>query len=235
MDTRSDEITAAAPPPAIGFRPAAVLFDMDGLMIESERTLLECWRQSAAELQLALDDALWLSMIGLSDKVCRQMLHDRLRTDQAEALTARLGALYGARVEAGLPLRPGTRRILDWVEGIGLARAVVTSTHRWRTEQKLERCDLQRYFVTVVTGDEVRESKPAPDIYLLAAARLGVEPARCVVLEDSVPGVRAALAAGMTPIQVPDLVAPDAAVRALGHRIVASLDEARALIAPALA
>ncbi|MCF7222285.1 HAD family hydrolase [Marilutibacter chinensis] len=220
--------------PAIGFRPAAVLFDMDGLMIESERSLLECWRQAAAELRLALDDDLWLSMIGLSDKVCRQMLHDRLQADQAEALGARLGELYGQRVEAGLPLRPGTRRILDWIDGVGLPRAVVTSTHRWRTEQKLDRCGLQRYFETVVTGDEVRESKPAPDIYLLAAERLRVEPARCVVLEDSVPGVRAALAAGMTPIQVPDLVVPDAAVRALGHRIVASLDEARALIEPAL-
>jgi beta-phosphoglucomutase-like phosphatase (HAD superfamily) len=116
-----------------------------------------------------------------------------------------------------------------------MPRAVVTSTHRWRTEQKLDRCGIARYFETRVTGDEVRESKPEPEIYLLAARRLDVEPARCVVLEDSVPGVRAALAAGMTPIQVPDLVKPDAASRALGHRIVASLDEARALIEPALA
>lgn len=231
MDTLADGIAV----PAIGFRPAAVLFDMDGLMIESERSLLECWRQAAAELDLALDDSLWLSMVGLSDGVCRQMLRERLGADQAEVLSARLGVLYGQRVEAGLPLRPGTRRMLDWVQALGLPRAVVTSTHRWRTGQKLARCGLQPYFDTVVTGDEVRESKPAPDIYLLAAQRLRVDPARCVVLEDSVPGVRAALAAGMTPIQVPDLVELDAHTRALGHRIVASLDQARALIAPAFA
>jgi beta-phosphoglucomutase-like phosphatase (HAD superfamily) len=85
-----------------------------------------------------------------------------------------------------------------------------------------------------VTGSDVVHSKPAPDIYLLAAERLGVAPEHCVVLEDSVPGVRAALAAGMTPIQVPDLVVPDDTARALGHRIVDSLVQARTLIEPAL-
>jgi beta-phosphoglucomutase-like phosphatase (HAD superfamily) len=76
----------------------------------------------------------------------------------------------------------------------------------------------------------VARPKPAPDVYLLAASTLGIAPARCLVLEDSPTGVRAALAAGMTPVQVPDLLAPDAATRALGHRIVASLDEARLLL-----
>ena len=90
------------------------------------------------------------------------------------------------------------------------------------------------HFDTVVTGSDVVHAKPAPDIYLLAAERLRVAPARCVVLEDSVPGVRAALAAGMTPIQVPDLVIPDEAARALGHRIADSLVHARELIAAAL-
>jgi HAD superfamily hydrolase (TIGR01509 family) len=217
----------------IDFTPAAILFDMDGTMIESERSLLECWRQAAHELALPIEDGLWLSMVGLSDRVCRQMLHDRMHARQAEALTARLGELYTLRVEAGLPLRPGVVRILDWVASRRLPRAVVTSTHRWRTEQKLARCGLAHYFDTLVTGDEVRESKPAPEIYLLAAERLAVDPARCVVLEDSVPGVRAALAAGMAPIQVPDLVVPDAAARALGHRIVDSLDAALELIEPA--
>jgi HAD superfamily hydrolase (TIGR01509 family) len=217
----------------IDFTPAAILFDMDGTMIESERSLLECWRQAAHELALPLEDGLWLSMVGLSDQACRRLLHERMHVHQAEALTARLGELYDLRVQAGLPLRPGVARILDWVSSRRLPRAVVTSTHRWRTEQKLARCGLAHYFDTLVTGDEVRDSKPAPEIYLLAAERLGVEPARCVVLEDSVPGVRAALAAGMAPIQVPDLVAPDDAARALGHRIVASLADALALIEPA--
>lgn len=229
-----DGVMATSPPSPIGFRPAAVLFDMDGLMIESERSLLECWRQATRDLGLALDDALWLSMIGLSDAACARMLRERLSEAEAEALTACTQALYDVRVVSGLPLRPGVRRTLDWIERLEVPRAVVTSTHRWRTEQKLERCGLRRYFRILATGDEVRASKPAPDIYLLAAARLDVDPARCVALEDSLPGVRAALAAGMTPIQVPDLVAPDDAARALGHRIVDDLEQARRLVEAAL-
>ena len=73
--------------------------------------------------------------------------------------------------------------------------------------------------------------KPAPDVYLLAASKLGIEPGRCLVLEDSPTGVRAALAAGMTPVQVPDMLEPDAAARALGHRIVGSLGDAQRLLA----
>jgi beta-phosphoglucomutase-like phosphatase (HAD superfamily) len=111
---------------------------------------------------------------------------------------------------------------------------VVTSTRRPRALQKLESTGLLPHFDDVIAGNEVQHAKPAPDIYLLAAQRLGVAPSHCIVLEDSVPGVRAALAAGMTPIQVPDLVLPDDTVRALGHRIVDSLTHARALIEQAL-
>ena len=233
FDAMPGRVVGRRPIDPIGFRPQALLFDMDGTLIESERHLLECSQQACAELGLNLDASLWLSMIGLSDVVCRRMLHERLEDDQVEALLARTHAHYERRVEAGLPLRPGVRATLDWAEAAGIPRAVVTSTRRERSEQKLARCDLRRYFEVVVTGSDVREAKPAPDIYLLAAAILGVDPGRCVVLEDSVPGVRAALSAGMTPIHIPDMVAPDAAARGLGHRIVEDLDEARALVAAA--
>ncbi|HEY4556080.1 MAG TPA: HAD family hydrolase, partial [Lysobacter sp.] len=94
---------------------------------------------------------------------------------------------------------------------------------------------LLRHFDTVLTGSDIEHPKPAPDIYLLAARTLRVEPARCLVLEDSVPGVRAALAAGMDVVQVPDLVVPDHEALALGHRVVASLADAHRLIEQALA
>ena len=221
--------------PAIGFAPEAVLFDMDGLMIESERALLECWRAAASDLALDLDDALWLSMVGLHDRACLDLLHARLDPAQVHALVDGANALYEVRVHAGLPLKPGVFELLGVLQGRGLPCAVVTSTRRERALFKLERCGLLAHFRDVVTGSDVEHPKPAPDIYRLAAQRLGVDPARCVVLEDSAPGVRAALAAGMTPIQVPDLVPPDDGVRALGHRIVESLRHARVLIEPALA
>jgi HAD superfamily hydrolase (TIGR01509 family) len=219
----------------VDFTPDAVLFDMDGLMIESERALLQCWREASHELGLHhLDDALWLSFVGLSDRACAELLRERLDEVQLQALLHDLSQRYNRHVEAGLPLKPGILELLAELEQRNIPRAVVTSTRRERAIQKLERCGLLPHFDTVVTGSDVVHAKPAPDIYLLAAERLRVAPARCVVLEDSVPGVRAALAAGMTPIQVPDLVIPDEAARALGHRIADSLVHARELIAAAL-
>jgi HAD superfamily hydrolase (TIGR01509 family) len=221
--------------PHVHFTPAAVLFDMDGLMIESERALLQCWREASHGLGLHhLDDALWLSFVGLSDRACTELLRERLDEVQLQALLHDLSQRYNRHVEAGLPLKPGILELLAELEQRNIPRAVVTSTRRERAMQKLERCGLLPHFDTVVTGSDVVHAKPAPDIYLLAAERLRVAPARCVVLEDSVPGVRAALAAGMTPIQVPDLVIPDEAARALGHRIADSLVHARELIAAAL-
>jgi len=219
----------------VPFTPAAVLFDMDGLMIESERALLQCWREASQVLELhQLDDGLWLSFVGLSDRVCHDLLRERLEEAQVEALLRETQVRYDAQVEAGLPLKAGVLELLALLESRGLPRAVVTSTRRARALQKLTLCGLLPHFDAVVAGDEVVHPKPAPDLYLLAAQRLGVAPEACVVLEDSVAGVRAAVAAGMTPIQVPDLVWPDEAARALGHRVVESLGQAQVLIAAAL-
>lgn len=219
----------------VPFTPAAILFDMDGLMIESERALLQCWREAAHVLELHhLDDALWLSFVGLSDRVCNDLLRERLDEAQVQALLQEMQVRYDAHVEAGLPLKAGVLELLALLESRGLPRAVATSTRRERALQKLTRCGLLHRFDAVVTGSDVAHPKPAPDIYLLAAKTLGVAPAECVVLEDSAAGVRAALAAGMTPIQVPDLAHPDDSTRALGHRIVDSLVHAHALIAATL-
>jgi HAD superfamily hydrolase (TIGR01509 family) len=221
--------------PQLHFTPAAVLFDMDGLLIESERALLACWRDATRMLDLPrLDDALWFSFVGLSDRACHELLRERLEEAQVQALLQEVRVRYDAQVEAGLPLKAGVLELLALLECHRIPRAVATSTRRERALQKLTRCGLLPRFDAVVTGSDVEHAKPAPDIYLLAAQRLDVAPAQCVVLEDSVPGVRAALSAGMAPIQVPDLVAPDVAARALGHRIVDSLVHARELIAAAL-
>ena len=217
---------------ALEFEPAAVLFDMDGTMIESEAALLECWRQAAHDLALPLEDGLWLSMVGLHDSACHDLLRTRLDEEQVQALLHTMQALYDVRVDAGLPLKAGLIALLERLAAHGMVTAVVTSTRRPRALYKLERAGLLAHFALVVGGDEVAHPKPAPDIYRLAAQRLGLSAERCVVLEDSPAGVRSALAAGMTPIHIPDLVAPSDEVRALGHRIVANMDEAHALLVP---
>lgn len=217
------------------FAPRAVVFDMDGLMLDSERAILECLAQAAAEQGHDLPHALWLAMVGHSDATCRRLLGERMAGDAVQALLERAHALYDTVVDAGVPHRPGIVELLDWLEARGIPRAVATSTKRPLALRKLRAARLLDRFDAVCTSSDVAQPKPAPDVYLLAAERLGVAPADCLVLEDSPTGVRAALAAGMTPVQVPDMLLPDGEVRALRHRIVGSLGEAQRLLEARLA
>jgi HAD superfamily hydrolase (TIGR01509 family) len=221
--------------PALPFRPDAVIFDMDGLMIDSERVSIACWSEAALTLEIALPEGFFLHMVGLGERDCLQLLQRHIDDGaRIDALLAHCHALYDARTHDGLPLRPGILELLELLKERGMPRAVATSTRQPRASRKLAASGLLDYFDAVVTSSDVQHPKPAPDIYLLAAQRLGTDPARCLALEDSPTGTRAALAAGMTAIQVPDLVHPDAAVRALGHRIVESLHDVRALLVPLL-
>ncbi len=221
---------------ALPFRPEAVIFDMDGLMIDSERVSIACWNQAALELGMPLPEGFFLRMVGLGERDCRNLLQQHVADAQRlDALFARCHALYEANTQTGLPLRPGITELLQVLQAHAIPRAVATSTRQPRASRKLAACGLLAYFDAVVTSSDVEHPKPAPDIYLLAAQRLGRQASRCLALEDSPVGTRAALAAGMTVIQVPDLIVPDDAQRALGHRIVDSLHDARALLQPWLA
>ena len=224
-------MSGAAPLP---FAPAAVVFDMDGLMLDSERAITHCMARAAAAAGHEIPPSQWLELVGTGEEACRGIIAARLGGEAAEALLAHADRLYEEVVDAGVPHRPGIVALLDWLDRHGLPRAVATSTRRPLALRKLRRAGLLDRFHAVCTSSDVPAPKPAPDVYLLAAQRLGVAPAQCLVLEDSPTGVRAALAAGMLPVQVPDLLPPDAAVRALGHRIVGSLAEAQRLLEASL-
>lgn len=215
---------------ALPFVPEAVIFDMDGLMLDSERASLRSWSRGARELGLRIEADYWLRLVGHSTAACRSILGERLDDAQIQALLERCQVLYQAEVDAGVPLRPGIHEILQLLARHGVPCGVATSTRRPLAPRKLEAAGLLPYFKSVTAGNDVAHPKPAPDIYLLAAQRMGAAPGRCLALEDSPAGVTAALAAGLTVIQVPDLVAPDRALRARGHRIVASLHQARELL-----
>ena len=221
--------------PALPFTPAAVIFDMDGLMLDSERAIIACLAEAARERGHDLPELLWLSMVGHSEAVCRHLLDEAVGEAERERILRRSHVLYDAVVAAGMPHRPGIIEMLDFLQVQGIPRAVATSTRRPLALKKLEAAGLLTRFDAICTSSDVEHPKPAPDIYLLAARSLGIEPSRCLVLEDSPTGGRAALAAGMYPIQIPDLLVPDDAVRALGHLILPSLDDARLLLEQRLA
>lgn len=216
---------------ALSVMPAAVIFDMDGLLLDSERVIAACFQAVAEEMRAELPGDIWLRMVGKSDPVCWAMLTELIGEQRARQLLDVGKQRYAERARAGIPHRPGVLGLLDWLVAQGIPRAVGTTTRQPLASQKLAVTGLLDYFEVVVSSSDVARPKPAPDTYLRAAERLGVVPAHCLVLEDSPTGVRAALAAGMTPIQIPDLLTPDETVRALGHRIVDSLTDVQRLLA----
>ena len=133
-------------------------------------------------------------------------------------------------IQRGIPTKPGLFNLIDLIEQLGLPKAVATSTARPRARQKLTLTRLLDRFDFVVCGDEIANGKPAPDIYLAAADGLRVPPARCLVLEDSEAGIKAAHAAGMRPIMIPDLKQPSAETKRLAYRILPSLGEVTTLL-----
>jgi len=206
-------------------RPAAVIFDMDGLLLDTEPLAARAWTDAAAALGVDFDDALALAMIGRNWGDCVAMVRARYGAwYPVDALLDRWHTTYDTIVTRdGLRVKPGAVELIDWLERNAIPRAVATSTRGERARAKLVSAALHQRFLDVVGGDEVARGKPEPDIYAEAARRLGVAAAECIALEDSEPGVRAALAAGMTPIMVPDLHAPPADLIAADLLVLPSL------------
>lgn len=187
-------------------RPAAVLWDMDGTLVDSEKvwdvSLAGLARELGGELPGHVRDA----MVGANMEHTLDLLFaevglaaepDALERAQ-QWLTARTRKLFAD----GLPWRPGARAALHAVREAGIAAALVTSTVRELTEIALRTIGAEHFDVTVC-GDDVTRNKPHPEPYLLAAARLGVDPASCVAVEDSPTGAASAVAAGCTVLVVP--------------------------------
>ena len=200
---------------------AAVLFDMDGTLIESEQLWAISLQRLAVEYGGTLSDAARIAMVGTDMPTSMRIFHDDLgRTDLDHAAGAqRLVELTEALFAAGLPWRTGALELLDSVRAAGIPAALVTSTQRRLVQIALETLG---QFDVIVCGDEVDFAKPHPWPYRRAADLLGVDIAQCVAIEDSPSGIRSAVAAGAVVIGVPAEVAlsPD-----LGATLVPSLSE----------
>jgi beta-phosphoglucomutase-like phosphatase (HAD superfamily) len=208
----------------------AVIFDMDGLMLDTETMLKPCFQSATAEIGCVVDDQLYDSLIGLGAAetfaVLQTTFGDSFRPD---AIRDRIRILWAERVKTGIPRKDGLDEVLDLVESYRIPTAVATSTEAEEAEMSLRTAGLWGRFNALVTGDQVRQGKPAPDIYLEAASRLGVEPHRCVALEDSSPGVLAAHRSGMRVLMIPDRCAPSHEALAVA-RVFPSLRDASAVL-----
>jgi len=206
----------------------AVVFDMDGLMLDTEPLYKAAWQQGCAELGFDLDESSYSTFIGRRTVDCERELVKRFGLGfPMPRFRTRCAELWRLSAQTrGISTKPGLLALLEFVEAQGLARAIATSSDAADAAFSLRRAGLSGRFETVVTGDQIAHSKPAPDIYLEAARRLGRHPSECVALEDSDAGIIAARAAGMVTLCVPDAKPPsEAAARAASH-VLGSLDEA---------
>jgi HAD superfamily hydrolase (TIGR01509 family) len=211
--------------------PKAVVFDLDGTLIDSEALVREAYRHTSARFGVSMTDAQFLSLIGLN------------RDDNDKTLLTYWGADFPLAdfheanrrhlLEQTAPLKAGVAEVLDFLDGRAIPYALATSSGPLWVGRHFEAYDLARRFRTVVTREDVANGKPHPEPYLRAAALLCAAPADVLALEDSHAGVTSAHAAGCMVVMIPDLQISNESMRAKTHRIVDSLHDVIALISSA--
>jgi len=201
----------------------AVIFDMDGLMIDSEPLHKEAWQITLRRFGYELDEALFAQLVGLRTREDAVLLREHFHLPvKAEVLARQRNDLFLASLPGRVKPMPGLRELIAQVRGCGLFSAVATSGERRYVDAVVRELNLDGVFDAMAVAEDVARGKPAPDVYLLAARRLGLPPAQCLALEDAPNGVLAAKAAGMQCVAVPnettrslDLSAADASLPSL--------------------
>lgn len=205
---------------------SGIIFDMDGVLIDSERQSNEGWLWAAG--QLGVDMPMWLidSFKGAPAELCCKFFDDYYKgvIDYWEAKELRTQHVYKIRETEGIPVKKGVKDIFEYIRNNGLKCAVATSTRRESAEKTLHEIGVWDYLDAVVYGDEVEHGKPEPDIFLRAAKAIGVNPSEAVVVEDSINGIKAGYAADMRVAHIPDTIAIDDDIRKLTYMVCADLN-----------
>ena len=207
-------------------QPAAVIFDMDGLLFDSERLYGQAILTAAAEVGCPMSHDIFLQLVGRSREVNYAFLIGHYGPDYPlKPLITTWGRHFRELAAAGLPLKPGALELLDLLDDLRLPRAIATSSTRATVEANLLVHRLTDRFQDVVAHGDYASGKPAPDPFLKAAERLGVAPGHCLALEDSHNGVRSASAAGMMAVMVPDLIPATDEIEGLCTHVVVDLHD----------
>lgn len=200
----------------------AVLLDMDGTLVDTEGFWWDAEVEVFAERGHVLREEWRQVVVGGPMSRSAGFLIEATAADLTiEEVTVLLNAKFIERLRRGVPLMPGAQRLLTELAECGVPAALVSASHRSVVDEMLVSLGRQNFALTVA-GDELERTKPHPDPYLGAAARLGVDPARCAVLEDTMTGVTAAEAAGCQVVAVPSVAPIDASP---GRTIVGSLED----------
>lgn len=204
----------------------AVIFDMDGTLIDTERVSQAAWRRAAQDFRIEIPEHILHAFVGCSIPNAMNMIDDEFGDPAfTERLFNRRHEIFDATWEDELELKPGAAEAVAAVRERGLAAALATSSVRDRAITSMERLGLMELFDAAVFDEDIEHHKPAPDVCLVAADHLDIEPARCVAVEDSFNGVRSGAAAGMRTIMVPDYNEPTPEMRALCAEVLTTLHE----------
>ena len=213
------------------YRPSAVIFDMDGLLFDTEALWQDALLAAGAEAGHAIPDEVYTQSIGVRRSQCGGLFRSHFGEDFAfDDFHASWRRHFWRIAETKDALKPGVPQLLNLLDRLSLPRAIATSSSRTSVERHLTSHGLTDRFDQIVCRGDYENGKPAPDPFLKAAERLGVEPALCLALEDSHIGVRSAAAAGMMTVMVPDLMEPTEALRALGVLVAGDLHQVRDLV-----
>lgn len=209
-----------------------VIFDMDGLMFDTERIYYKAWQEAAAIYGYRMTWEIYVQIVARNSRYIEKVLKKILGEDLPyEAICEKKRALSDEMIaREGIQKKAGLVELLDYLEEKGIKKAVATSSMRAKALRYLELAEIKERFDFIICGSEVEESKPNPEIFLKAAAYIGVKAEECMVLEDSRLGIQAAKAAGMTGVFIPDLVIADEEILGNASRHVTSLKEVIDLI-----
>ncbi len=217
-------------------RTVAVIFDMDGVLLDTERLMLECFRQTMEAIGEPYRPEVYLETLGVSDEGTLDVYAAHFGgKDRAMEIFQQFLVITEERTMAeGVPVKPGAGELLGFLQTRGVLLGLASSNRRTVVEWELNQAGLLPYFQAVVCGDEVEKAKPDPEIYARAFRILGAPEAQGYAVEDAPKGVVAAKAAGLKPLFVPDLMAPGEDTVALAYRVLDSLAQVQAYFASIL-
>ena len=200
---------------------------MDGVLFDTEKVCMDAWVAVAEKRGMALMEEVFPRCIGLNANDSRQIVLEAYGEDfDYPGFRQETADWFRDYIEReGLPVKPGAGQLLEWLKSTDYRVGLASSTRRSSVLSHLRQAGFNDYFSAVITGDMVEHSKPLPDIYLLACEELGVRPEETYAIEDSPNGIRAAHAAGMHAIMVPDMIQPDGEMRRLSDEIFENLGE----------
>jgi HAD superfamily hydrolase (TIGR01509 family) len=212
------------------FFPAAAIFDMDGLMFDTEEPFIRLWPQIGKKFGYSITRDIVLRMVGINGESARAVMKQEYGADfPYDKMREELRILFKKEFENAVPHKKGLVYLLDRLCAAGISLGVATSTRRATAIEMLDKAGVLERFTAVTGGDEIKNGKPAPDIFLIAAEKLGQPPGSCVGFEDSTAGLIGLYTAGIKSIFIKDIVEPPQEVLASVWRRCNDLSEAVSL------